>query len=162
MRLRIPTPLFPWSGEPSSVPAVDEWIRRSERVWDSAHVCLQRPVRTQANIRRHPHPPYQPGQRVWLSARDLKLRLSSRKLSPRYVGPFKIIKQINEVAYQLELPTNYRISPSFHVSLLKLVHLDTDPNAESQEPLLDIDGSPAYKASRGSAPISRGLGGIWT
>lgn len=40
-------PLFPWSGEPSSVPAVDEWIRRSERVWDSAHVRLQRAVRTQ-------------------------------------------------------------------------------------------------------------------
>ncbi len=39
-------PLFPWSGEPSSVPAVDEWIRRSKRVWDSAHVRLQRAVRT--------------------------------------------------------------------------------------------------------------------
>ena len=32
-------PMFPWSGEPSSVPAVDDWIHRSERVWDSAHVC---------------------------------------------------------------------------------------------------------------------------
>ncbi len=118
-------PLFPWSGEPSSVPAVDDWIRRSERVWDSAHVCLQRAVRTQefqANRRNRPHPPYQPGQQVWLSMRDLKLRLPSRKLSPKYVGPFKIIKQINEVTYQLELPTNYRISPSFHVYLLKPVH----------------------------------------
>ncbi len=144
--------LFPWSGEPSSVPAVDDWIRRSERVWDSAHVRLQRAIRTQefqANRRRRPHPPYQPGQRVWLSMRDLKLRLPSRKLSPRYVGPFKIIKQMNEVTYQLELPTNYRISPSFHVSLLKPVHPDADPNAENQEPPppLDIDGSPAYKVN---------------
>ncbi len=142
--------LFPWSGEPSSVPAVDDWIRRSERVWDSAHVRLQRAIRTQefqANRRRRPHPPYQPGQRVWLSMRDLKLRLTSRKLSPRYVGPFKIIKQMNEVTYQLELPTNYRISPSFHVSLLKPVHPDADPSAENQEPPLDIDGSPAYKVN---------------
>lgn len=141
-------PLFPWSGEPSSVPTVDDWIRRSKKVWDSAHVHLQRAFRTQelqANRRCRPHPPYQPGQQVWLSTRDLKLRLPSRKLSPRYVCPFKIIKQVNEVMYQLELSTNYLISPSFRVSFLKPVHPDGDPNAENQEPPppLDIDGSPA-------------------
>ncbi|KAK3555008.1 hypothetical protein QTP86_005717 [Hemibagrus guttatus] len=141
--------MFPWSGEPSLVPAVDDWIHRSERVWDSAHVRLQRAVRSQAiqaNRRRRPHPPYQLGQRVWLSTRDLKLRLPSRKLSPRYVGPFKILRQINEVTYQLELPANYRVSPSFHVSLLKPVHPDADPNVENREPPppLDIDGAPAY------------------
>ncbi|KAK7122940.1 hypothetical protein R3I94_019906 [Phoxinus phoxinus] len=143
-------PLFPWSGEPSLVPAVDNWIRRSERVWDSAHVRLQRAVRKQefqANRRRRPHPSYQPGQRVWLSTRDLKLRLPSRKLSPKYVGPFRILRQMNEVTYKIELPLNYRISPSFHVSLLKPVHLNDDPNAENQEPPppLDVDGVPAYK-----------------
>ncbi|KAK3525572.1 hypothetical protein QTP70_000458 [Hemibagrus guttatus] len=74
------------------------------------------------------------------------LRLPSRKLSPRYVGPFKILRQINEVTYQLELPANYRVSPSFHVSLLKQVHPDADPNVENREPPppLDIDGAPAY------------------
>ncbi|KAL0183501.1 hypothetical protein M9458_019197 [Cirrhinus mrigala] len=30
-------PLFPWTEEPSNVPAVDYWFRESERVWDSAH-----------------------------------------------------------------------------------------------------------------------------
>ncbi|KAL0161769.1 hypothetical protein M9458_045494, partial [Cirrhinus mrigala] len=143
-------PLFPWSGEPSSVPAIDDWMRRNERVWDSAHVRLQRAVRIQefqANRRRCPHPPYQPGQRVWLSTKDIKLRLPSRKLSPRYVGPFKILKRINEVTYQLELSANYRISPSFHVSLLKPVHLEADPSQEAPEPPspLDIDGMPAYQ-----------------
>ncbi|KAI2650126.1 Transposon Tf2-6 polyprotein [Labeo rohita] len=38
-------PLFPWSGEPSELPAVDSWIRRSEETWDQAHVHLQIAVR---------------------------------------------------------------------------------------------------------------------
>ncbi len=38
-------PLFPWTGEPSEVPAVDHWFRASERVWDSAHIHIQRAVR---------------------------------------------------------------------------------------------------------------------
>ncbi|KAK3519585.1 hypothetical protein QTP86_003325 [Hemibagrus guttatus] len=55
-------PLFPWSGEPSDVPAVEEWYRLSQEVWERAHVRLQRAVRRQriqADRRRRPHPCYQ-------------------------------------------------------------------------------------------------------
>ena len=60
-------------------------------------------------------------QRVWLSAKDLPLKVESRKLAPRYVGPFRIIWRVNPVTYQLELPRSMKVNPVFHVSLLKPV-----------------------------------------
>ncbi|KAI2646637.1 Transposon Ty3-I Gag-Pol polyprotein [Labeo rohita] len=63
-----------------------------------------------ADARRRTAPSYQPEDLVWSSC---------RKLSPRYIGPFKILRQINDVTFQLQLPPRYRIHPTFHVSLLK-------------------------------------------
>ncbi|MCO5587003.1 hypothetical protein L7F22_040948 [Adiantum nelumboides] len=41
------------------------------------------------------------------------------KLSPRYCGPFKVLKKIGDVAYKLELLESSQVHPIFHVSKLK-------------------------------------------
>ncbi|KAI2659133.1 Transposon Tf2-9 polyprotein [Labeo rohita] len=148
-------PLFPWSGEPSDLPAVNSWFRRSEQTWNRAHVHLQRAVRrtqAQADRRRRPNPTYEPGQWVWLSTRDLRLHLPCKKLSPRYVGPFKIVRQITPVSFRLALPPEYRISPTFHVSLLKPAGPPDgggilDETASQRPAPLLIDGEEAYRVN---------------
>ncbi|WMV25481.1 hypothetical protein MTR67_018866 [Solanum verrucosum] len=48
------------------------------------------------------------------------------KLSPRYIGPYKISKRIGKVAYELELPQDLAaVHPIFHVSMLKKCMGDT-------------------------------------
>ncbi|GJZ55846.1 hypothetical protein Tco_0611039 [Tanacetum coccineum] len=47
------------------------------------------------------------------------------KLNPRYVGPFKVIEKVGEVAYKLKLPEELRkVQNIFHVSNLKKCYAD--------------------------------------
>ncbi|KAL0146797.1 hypothetical protein M9458_057736 [Cirrhinus mrigala] len=143
-------PLFPWNGEPSDVLAVDHWFRESERVWDAAHHHLQRAVNRSKAVtdrRRIPGPNFTPGQKVWLSTRDIRLCLPSKKLSPRFIGPFTILEQVNPVTYKLQLPPQYRIHPTFHVSLLKPCH---EPLLPSTEPGHEEEPPPPMVLEEGS------------
>ncbi|KAK6160449.1 hypothetical protein DH2020_003830 [Rehmannia glutinosa] len=49
------------------------------------------------------------------------------KLSPRYVGPYKILQRIGKLAYRLELPAQYAgMHDVFHVSRLKKYRPDPE------------------------------------
>ncbi|KAK6161878.1 hypothetical protein DH2020_001719 [Rehmannia glutinosa] len=93
---------------------------------------------------------------------EVFLRLSPRKglinpkkggkLSPRYVGPYKILQRIEKLSYRLELPAPYMgMHDVFHVSRLKkykpdpehIITLDTPPLMENlsytERPIRIID-----------------------
>ena len=60
------------------------------------------------------------GDHAWLSTEHLPLVSGlSRKLSSRFIGPYKVIEQINPVSFKLELPPSWRMHPVFHCSQLK-------------------------------------------
>ncbi|GJR52462.1 hypothetical protein Tco_1402983 [Tanacetum coccineum] len=71
---------------------------------------------------------FQVGDKVMLKVSPWKgvVRFGKRgKLNPRYVGPFKELEKVREVAYKLELPAELsRVHNTFHVSNLKKYHAD--------------------------------------
>ncbi|XP_038142447.1 uncharacterized protein LOC119784469 [Cyprinodon tularosa] len=141
-------PLFPTQERNVAVPSVRAHLRRVQAVWKATRAALSRSAQRNkvlADRHRSPAPLYQPGQKVWLSTRDLPLQVESRKLAPRYIGPFEVEKVINPSAVRLKLPDSIRVHPTFHVSLLKPVSFSPlSPPAEPPPPALSIDGHPSF------------------
>ena len=61
-----------------------------------------------------------PGRRYGFSL-DLHIPSFSRKLAPRYVGPYVIEKVVNPSALCLQLPPSLKVHPVFHLSQVKPV-----------------------------------------
>lgn len=142
------TPLFSYQEEEAAVPSVRAHLRRCQRVWrQERSFLLHSSLRSQsqANRRRAPTPHYRPGQRVWLSAKDLPLQVECRKLAPQFVGPFEVERMVNPTAVRLRLPASMRVHPTFHVSRVRpVVESDLSPPAEDPPPVRIVDGAPAY------------------
>ncbi|GKE18544.1 hypothetical protein Tco_1426121 [Tanacetum coccineum] len=80
-----------------------------------------------ADLKRKPME-FQVGDKVMLKVSPWKgvVRFGKQgKLNPRYVGPFKVLERVGEVAYKLELPEELsRVHNTFHVSNLKKCQAD--------------------------------------
>jgi hypothetical protein len=101
-----------------------------------------------ADKSRKQHPNISIGDKVWLLRRNLKTHRPSDKLDYRRLGPFLVDKQINEVAYRLDLPTSMKIHPVFHVSLLEPYKESTIPGRlQVPPPPIEIDGEEEFEIS---------------
>ncbi|GJS86739.1 putative reverse transcriptase domain-containing protein [Tanacetum coccineum] len=100
---------------------------QNSRVQAKDASCSWSDQKSYADLKRKPME-FQVGDKVMLKVSPWKgvVRFGKRgKLNPRYVGPFKVIERVGEVAYKLELPEELsRVHNTFHVSNLKKCHAD--------------------------------------
>src|SRR3954471_12321945 len=103
-------------------------------------------MKVYADKKRLPHK-FKVGDFVYVKLRPYRQTSvagkGGHKLTKRFFGPFKLIQQIDDVAFKLDLPETSRIHPVFHVSKLKPCQGSTD----SQFPLPQnsVDNMPLVK-----------------
>jgi len=94
---------------------------------------------------RHRHVEFAVGDMVFLKIRPrhgVSRLKRQRKLSPRYMGPYRITKRIGEVAYQLELPPQLAdLHDVFHVSALRKALLHPEHIVETTPEEVEPDRS---------------------
>lgn len=96
-----------------------------------------------------PAPSLEVGDLVWLNRRNIATTRPSVKFDFKRFGPFKITKVVGEakIAFELELPSQWRIHNVFHVSLLDPYHANTieGRSQPSPQPPEIINGEPEYE-----------------
>jgi hypothetical protein len=103
-------------------PAAKRFTERMQDALTIARRCLEAAQqRDKANAdKKRKDITHKVGDYVLLSTKNLRLKKSgSRKLLPRYIGPFPITKVVNRVTYELHLPAMLKCHNVFHVSLLQ-------------------------------------------
>jgi hypothetical protein len=87
---------------------------------------------------------FEVGQLVLVDANYIHVTNDSsreaKKLSPRFIGPFDIVRKVSPVAYELALPTYIHAHPVFHVSCLKAYQKNPEefPGWEQLRPMPEM------------------------
>ena len=107
------------------MPALNAWLKERQQMQDVLRQHLVRAkqiMKAQADKRRSWRE-FQVGDQAFLKLQPyIQTSVAHRanhKLSFKFFGPFPMIKRVNEVTYELQLPSNSLILPVFHVSQLR-------------------------------------------
>ena len=107
--------------KPSKNPGVDNFIINIQNSINKAKLCLEKAQQRQkyyADLDRADLPAFQVGELAWLSSQHIALKaVGTRKLLPRWLGPFEVIAVNGPVTYSLDIPPHYQIHTNFHVSM---------------------------------------------
>lgn len=103
------------------VPAAKDRIEQLHRMRDMLTKRWATARESQARYYNQHHKPrvFNKGDLVLLLTKNLKLKRPSKKMSHKWIGPFRIDEPIGKQAYRLILPAGYLIHPVFYVSLLE-------------------------------------------
>jgi len=113
-------PLTKAADNPTAAEATARWRAALQQASDNTNQQQRRQKTYADRTRREAH--FAVGDRVLLSTQHIKLigeRKRARKLTERYIGPYRVKRVVNANAYELELPASLKIHPVINISHLK-------------------------------------------
>ena len=109
--------------KPSKNPSADNFIINIQKGINKAKLCMEKAQQRQkryADQDRSDAPKFEVGQLAWLSSKNIAMKaVGTRKLLPRWLGPFEVTAVNGPVTYSLDIPAHYKIHTNFHVSMLR-------------------------------------------
>lgn len=132
------------------LPAVKEFVTSMHKAISTARDSL---VSAQTRMKRNADAhridlTFAVGDQVLLSSRNIKIKtVGTKKLLPKFIGPFTVLKKIGDLAYRLDMSRDMpAVHPVFHVSLLR----PFSPGSTVVPPSLPtmVDGEPEYEVER--------------
>jgi len=102
----------------TDIPSIQQRITKIEEARKAAQEAQRKAQESWIKDRPH-YTPFTIGLKVWLEGTNLRLPANATtKLAPRRYRPFMVAAQVSKVAYQLHLPSTWKIHNIFHASLL--------------------------------------------
>jgi hypothetical protein len=142
------------------VPASSDFVKVLHADLERARDTFRRAQQRQkAYVDRHRRTAveFSVGNQILLNSTNIQFKSpGTRKLMPKWIGPFTVSERIGLVDYRLELPPNFRVHNTFHVCLLKQFRAD----GRFQPPPLPviIDDFPEYEVESILGHRTRGSG----
>jgi Integrase zinc binding domain/RNase H-like domain found in reverse transcriptase/Chromo (CHRromatin Organisation MOdifier) domain/Integrase core domain len=108
-------------------PAAESLVQHLDTVHNELRLGLeyaQETYKRKFDRKAKPAPPFKVDDLVWLNRKNIATTRPSLKFDYKRFGPFKILKIVGDskLAFQLELPPQWRIHDIFHASLLDPHH----------------------------------------
>jgi hypothetical protein len=126
----------------SHVQEVENWKEQVDTVLTSVQDALA--VAQQKQIYDQGHTTtvqWNIGDYAWIETKDLNIPIFKevyKKLRPKFIGPFKVLKKINDAVLGLDLPEHFKVHPNFNVKRLKKSKGDENVLSDIRPPSVDV------------------------
>ena len=102
-------------------PKIEEFLTELQRSWEEAMKAMEiakEAMKRQFDKKRWNLQDLKAGDNIWLKAKNIYLNWPSKKLDQKRYRPFKILKDIGQGVFWLELPEGWMIHNVFNEDLL--------------------------------------------
>jgi hypothetical protein len=130
--------------------AIDRVQRmHSARAAAKEHLLRAQEYQSRYYDKKHKPEVFHEGDLVLLSTKHINLvHQPSKKLSSKFIGPFRVQNAIGTQAYRLLLPPHYRIHNVFHVSLLERWNSRDHHDDNTQPPEVTPEGHEVWEVEK--------------